>query len=145
MQDDLTDAVKWAADSGLADAKRVCIVGGSYGGYAAFRGAQRDGAVYRCAVSFAGVSDMPAMLRYDGSFLNGGRNKDYLRDQAPDLKAVSPIYGAAQFSMPILIMHGKKDTVVPVKQSRDMAAKLKAAGKPYVYIEQPLGDHHFSR
>ncbi|PMX85205.1 S9 family peptidase, partial [Pseudomonas sp. GW460-C3] len=57
MQDDLTDAVKWAADSGLADAKRVCIVGGSYGGYAAFRGAQRDGAVYRCAISFAGVSD----------------------------------------------------------------------------------------
>lgn len=145
MQDDLTDAVKWAADSGLADAKRVCIVGGSYGGYAAFRGAQRDGAVYRCAVSFAGVSDMPAMLRYDGAFLNGGRNKDYLRDQAPDLKAVSPLYGAAQFSMPILIMHGKKDTVVPVKQSRDMAAKLKAAGKPYLYIEQPLGDHHFTR
>ncbi|MFA6123728.1 MAG: S9 family peptidase [Sphingomonas sp.] len=145
MQDDLTDAVKWAADSGIADAKRVCIIGGSYGGYAAFRAAQRDGAVYRCAVSYAGVSDMPAMLRYDGAFLNGGRSKDYLRDQAPDLKGVSPIYGAAQFSMPILIMHGKKDTVVPVKQSREMAAKLKAAGKPYVYIEQPLGDHHFTR
>uniref|UniRef100_UPI0035C9F4C4 alpha/beta hydrolase family protein n=1 Tax=uncultured Sphingomonas sp. TaxID=158754 RepID=UPI0035C9F4C4 len=145
MQDDLTDAVKWAADSGLADAKRVCIVGGSYGGYAAFRAAQRDAGVYRCAVSYAGVADMPAMLRYDGAFLNGGRSKDYFRAQAPDLKGVSPVYGAAQFSIPILILHGKKDTVVPVAQSRNMVGKLKAAGKPYRYVEQPLGDHHFSR
>ena len=145
MQDDLTDAVRWATGSGLADAKRVCIVGGSYGGYAAFRAAQRDTGVYRCAVSFAGVADMPAMLRYDGAFLNGGRTKDYFREQAPDLKGVSPIYGAAQFSIPILILHGKKDTVVPVKQSRDMAAKLKAAGKLYRYVEQPTGDHHFTQ
>ncbi|MEG3176392.1 prolyl oligopeptidase family serine peptidase [Sphingomonas sp. RB3P16] len=145
MQDDLTDAVKWAADSGLVDAKRVCIVGGSYGGYAAFRAAARDAAVYRCAVSYAGVADMPAMLRYDGAFLNGGRAKDYFRDQAPDLKGVSPVYDAVHFAMPILILHGKKDTVVPVAQSRSMVARLKAAGKPYRYVEQPLGDHHFSR
>ena len=79
MQDDLIDAVKWAAGQGIADPKRVCIVGASYGGYAALRAAQRDHGVYRCAVSYAGVSDMTAMLRYDGSFLNGGRSKDYLR------------------------------------------------------------------
>lgn len=145
MQDDLIDAVKWAADNGLADPKRVCIVGGSYGGYAAFRAAQRDGGVYRCAVSYAGVTDMPAIVRYDSAFLNGGRSKDYDRAMAPDLKGVSPINGAEQFSIPVLIMHGKKDTVVPVAQSRTMAARLKAAGKPYRYIEQPLGDHHFTR
>ena len=145
MQDDLVDAVGWAAKQGIADPKRVCIVGASYGGYAAFRAAQRDKGVYRCAVSFAGVSDMTAMLRYDGSFLNGGRNKDYLRKQAPDLKAVSPINFAADFSTPILIMHGKADQVVPVKQSREMVEKLKAAGATYRYVEQPLGDHHFTR
>ncbi|MGN6817842.1 MAG: alpha/beta hydrolase family protein [Sphingomonas sp.] len=145
MQDDLVDAVAWAAKQGIADPKRVCIVGGSYGGYAAFRAAQRDKGVYRCAVSFAGVSDMSAMLRYDGSFLNGGRNKDYLRAQAPDLKAVSPINFATDFSTPILIMHGKADQVVPVKQSREMVEKLKAAGATYRYVEQPLGDHHFTR
>jgi dipeptidyl aminopeptidase/acylaminoacyl peptidase len=144
MQDDLTDAVKWAAAEGIADAKRVCIVGGSYGGYAAFRAAQRDKGVYRCAVSYAGVSDMSAMVRYDSSFLNGGRSKDWLRLQAPDLKGVSPINYAADFSIPILIMHGKADKVVPVKQSREMVEKLKAAGKPYRYVEQPKGDHHFS-
>jgi acetyl esterase/lipase len=145
MQDDLTDAVKWAAESGLADARRVCIVGASYGGYAALRAAQRDTGVYRCAVSYAGVSDMPAMLRYDGRFLNGNRSKDYIRAQAPDLKAVSPINHAADFSIPLLMMHGKADTVVPVDQSRDMASKLKAAGKPFRYVEQPQADHHFSR
>lgn len=145
MQDDLVDAVAWAAKQGIADPKRVCIVGGSYGGYAAFRAAERDKGVYRCAVSFAGVSDMTAMLRYDGAFLNGGRSKDYLRKQAPDLKAVSPINFAADFSTPILIMHGKADQVVPVKQSREMVERLKAAGAVYRYVEQPLGDHHLSR
>lgn len=145
MQDDLTDAVKWASDTGLADAKRVCIVGGSYGGYAALRAAQRDKGVYRCAVSFAGVSDMPAMLRYDGRFLNGNRTKDYFRAQAPDLKNVSPINFAADFSIPLLMVHGKADNVVQVGQSRDMASKLKDAGKPFRYVEQPKGDHHFSR
>ncbi len=145
MQDDLTDAVRWASDSGLADGKRVCIVGGSYGGYAALRAAQRDTGIYRCAVSFAGVSDMPAMLRYDGAFLNGGRSKDYLRAQAPDLKSVSPINFADKFSIPLLLVHGKRDTVVPIAQSRTMAQKLTAAGKPVRYVEQPEGDHHFSR
>jgi dipeptidyl aminopeptidase/acylaminoacyl peptidase len=145
MQDDLTDAVKWAAAQGIADAGRVCIVGASYGGYAALRAAQRDKGVYRCAVSFAGVADMPGMLRYDGSFLNGGRSKDYLREQAPDLKSVSPLAFAADFSIPVLLMHGKADMTVPVKQSRQMADRLKAAGKDYRYVEQPLGDHHFSR
>ena len=145
MQDDLTDAVKWATGQGIADAGRVCIVGASYGGYAALRAAQRDHGVYRCAVSFAGVADMQGMLRYDGSFLNSGRGTDWLRKQAPDLKGVSPINFAADFSIPLLLMHGKADTRVPVKQSRQMADRLKAAGKDYRYVEQPLGDHHLSR
>ncbi|GAA0327743.1 S9 family peptidase [Sphingomonas oligophenolica] len=144
MQDDLIDAVKWAAAQGIADDKRVCIVGGSYGGYAALRAAQRDKGVYRCAVSYAGVSDMTGILHYDSGFLNGGRTKDYWRSQADDLKAVSPINFAADFSIPVLLMHGKVDKRVPVKQSREMAERLKAAGKTYRYVEQPTGDHHFS-
>ncbi len=145
MQDDLLDAVAWAAKQGIADPKRVCIVGASYGGYAAFRAAQRDKGVYRCAVSYAGVSDLTAMIRYNSSFLNSGRSSDWLRKQAPDLKAVSPINFAADFSTPILIMHGKADQTVPVKQSREMVEKLKAAGATYRYVEQPEGDHHFTR
>jgi dienelactone hydrolase len=149
MQDDLNDAVDWAVQQGLADPKRVCMVGASYGGYAAMRAAQRNGAKYRCAISYAGVSDLAAMMRYDGRFLNHGGRKDWMKEQAPDFAAVSPIGFAGQFSTPILLMHGKKDRRVPVTQSREMAEKLKAAGKvagqDYIYVEQPLADHFFSR
>lgn len=145
MQDDLNDAVDWAVKEGIADAKRVCMMGSSYGGYAAMRAAQRDGSRYRCAISYAGVSDLGAMTRYDRRFLNSGTRKDWLKEQAPDFAAVSPINFAAQFSTPILLVHGRKDRRVPVTQSRDMADKLKAAGRSYVYVEQPQADHHFSR
>jgi dipeptidyl aminopeptidase/acylaminoacyl peptidase len=96
-------------------------------------------------VSYAGVSDLSAMVRYNSAFLNSGRSKDWLRAQAPDLKAVSPINFASDFSIPILIMHGKADQTVPVKQSREMVERLKAVKAAYRYVEQPLGDHHFTR
>jgi dipeptidyl aminopeptidase/acylaminoacyl peptidase len=72
-----------------------------------------------------------------------------MKEQAPDYRSVSPVNFAAGFSTPILLMHGKVDRRVPVQQSREMAEKLKAAGKvagrDYIYVEQPLGDHFFSR
>lgn len=145
MQDDLNDAVDALAASGTIDPKRVCIVGASYGGYAALRGAQRDGGRYRCAISYAGVSDLNGMIRYDGQFLNANASREGWRQSAPDLKAVSPVNFAADFSTPVLIMHGKKDLRVPLSQSRRMVDRLKAAGKAVDYVEQPLGDHHFSR
>ena len=145
MQDDLNDALAFLARESIADPKRAAMVGGSYGGYAAMRAAQRDGALYRCAVSFAGVSDLQALLRYDSRFLNTGRGIDWLRKQAPDLRAVSPINFPGQFSIPVLLVHGKKDQRVPVKQSRELAEKLGKAGKKVRYVEQPLGDHHASR
>jgi dipeptidyl aminopeptidase/acylaminoacyl peptidase len=145
MQDDLNDAVDALAAAGTIDPKRVCIVGASYGGYAALRGAQRDGGRYRCAISYAGVSDLNGMIRYDGQFLNANASREGWRQSAPDLKAVSPVNYAADFSTPVLIMHGKKDLRVPLSQSRRMVDRLKAAGKAVDYVEQPLGDHHFSR
>lgn len=145
MQDDLNDALAFLAREGIADPKRAAMVGASYGGYAAMRAAQRDGALYRCAASFAGVSDMKALLRYDSRFLNSGRGVDWLRKQAPNLRDVSPINHPEQFSIPILLVHGRKDRRVPVRQSRELADKLRKAGKSVHYVEQPEGDHHFSR
>lgn len=145
MQDDVNDALAWLVKEGIGDPKRACIVGGSYGGYCAMRAAQRDGSLYRCAVSYAGVSDLDALRRYDSEFLNSGPGSDWLRSQAPDLKSVSPINFPEQFSTPILLVHGKVDQRVPVKQSRELADRLKKAGKQVVYVEQPLGDHFFSR
>ena len=145
MQDDLNDVVDQLASQGTVDPKRVCIAGASYGGYAALRGAQRDGNRYRCAISYAGVSDLNGMIRYDGRFLNANSSRAGWKQSAPDLKAVSPVNLAAEFSTPVLIMHGKKDLRVPVAQSRRMVERLQQAGKSVEYVEQPLGDHHFSR
>jgi pimeloyl-ACP methyl ester carboxylesterase len=116
-----------------------------YGGYAALRAAQRDGARYRCAVSFAGVADLNAMLRYDRRFLYGVTRSESWRKSAPDLQAVSPLAVPGDFSIPVLLVHGKADLRVPVNQSRVMADKLARAGKVVRYVEQPLADHHFSR
>jgi dipeptidyl aminopeptidase/acylaminoacyl peptidase len=144
MQDDLLDAITYMTSQGIADPKRVCIVGASYGGYAAMRGAQRDGAHYRCAVAYAGLSDLGAMLRYDRNLFGKGM-VDFWKKQAPDFAAVSPRFHASEFGTPILIAHGVEDKRVPVKQSRMLVAELQKAGKPYEYLEQKLGDHHFTR
>ncbi|KAI1690543.1 prolyl oligopeptidase family domain-containing protein [Ditylenchus destructor] len=129
MQDDLNDAVTALADLGLADPTRVCMVGASYGGYAAMRAAQRDGTKYRSLT---------------GS-LYGKARSGWLRTQAPDLKSVSPVNYPEQVSIPLLLVHGEQDDVVPIIHSRTMAQKLKSAGKDVTYIVQPEADHHFSR
>lgn len=145
MQDDLNDAVRELARLGIADPKRVCMVGASYGGYAAFRAAQRDGALYRCAISYAGVSDLNRMVSDDSAYLYAHERRKWVKKQAPDLSGVSPLNFPGQFSIPMLIVHGALDRVVRVSHSKDMAAKLQGAGKDVTYIEQPEGDHHFSR
>lgn len=145
MQDDLIDAIAWASAQGIADPKRVCIVGGSYGGYAAMRGAQRDGSHYRCAISYAGVSDLKAMMSYDRQFLIGTDPKEYWKKRTADFAGVSPRFHPADFTIPIFIAHGVKDKRVPIKQSRTMVVALQKAGKTVTYLEQKEGDHHFSR
>ncbi|HEX8413015.1 MAG TPA: prolyl oligopeptidase family serine peptidase [Sphingomicrobium sp.] len=65
--------------------------------------------------------------------------------QAPDLKGVSPINFVKEFSIPIPVVHGKKDRVVPVVQSRELVQRLRGARKDVTYLEQPTADHHFTR
>jgi dipeptidyl aminopeptidase/acylaminoacyl peptidase len=149
MQDDLNDAVTYLASRGIADASRVCMVGWSYGGYAASRAAQRDGDKYRCAVSGAGVHDLPAMVRYDRNYLGEYGAKQALGAAGENLRAISPSLNAADFSAPILIVHGAKDARVPVAQSRDLVSRLKSAGKiegkDFRYVEQSLNTHNLLR
>jgi dipeptidyl aminopeptidase/acylaminoacyl peptidase len=151
MQTDLSDGVRDLARQGVIDPKRVCIVGGSYGGYAALAGASLEHGVYRCAVSVAGVSDLRSQIL--DSRRKGGR--DALRYwqrfigakdlQDPVLDAVSPVAHAAAADIPILLIHGRDDTVVTIWQSRKMADALRAAGKPVEFIELKGEDHWLSR
>ncbi|RAK65549.1 alpha/beta hydrolase family protein [Phenylobacterium kunshanense] len=147
MQTDLSDGVRHLIGQGVVDPKRVCIVGASYGGYAALAGAALDRGIYRCAVSVAGVSDLRRMVDDEGKaaqrYWKRFMGVTSLND--PALAEVSPALQASKIDIPILIIHGRDDTVVPLEQSQIMADALKKAGKPYELIVQKGEDHWLSR
>jgi dipeptidyl aminopeptidase/acylaminoacyl peptidase len=150
MQDDLTDAAQYAIDQGIADPERICIVGGSYGGYAALMGVVKTPQLFRCAVSFAGVSDLRALLkekrRFLGYELGSERQLGAWWSDRDRLKATSPVNHADKIRTPLLIVHGAEDRTVSVEQSRAMVDALKDAGFTRMqYVELPDGDHHLSR
>jgi len=146
MQSDLSDGVKALVAKGLVDPKRVCIVGISYGGYAALAGAIFDKGIYNCAVDISGVSDVTAWLELQRSYLSEvdsvGYNylKRYLGNA--DTRKISPINYAGQASIPIMIAHGRDDSRVPFKQSETMVAALKSAGKDVTFLALTHTDHN---
>lgn len=147
MQTDLSDGVRHLAGEGIIDPKRVCITGASYGGYAALAGAAFDKGVYRCAASVAGPADLRklvifsrnqssvAALRYWTRFMGAEDLGD------PALQAISPSEHVDKIDIPVLLVHGKDDTVVPLAQSDLMAEALKRAGKPVELVVMPGEDH----
>lgn len=145
MQDDLNDAVAYLAREGIADASRVCMFGWSYGGYASSRAAQRDPDRYRCAISGAGVHDIPDMVAYDRDYL-GRYGSQYIGSAATRLADVSPARHVNGRWAPILIVHGARDDRVPVAQSRELVSRLRNSGKvegrDFVYVEQPRNTHN---
>ena len=145
MQDDLNDAVTALAAKGLVDPKRACMIGWSYGGYAAARAAQRDPDKWRCAVAGAGVYDLPDMRDYDREYL-GKFGSNYLTAGANDLISVSPARNAKDKWAPILIVHGVRDPRVPINQARTLVGRLRGSGKTegrdFAYIEQPRNGHY---
>ena len=148
MQDDLTDGVAWAVKEGYADPKRVCIVGASYGGYAALMGVAKTPDLYRCAVSFAGVTDLYELGR-DNDIYDGGKEIFEAQIGSIDteqerLKATSPRYLAKQIKVPVLLVHGTQDRSVKYYQAELMDKALTEAGKPHKFITQVRGDHHLS-
>ena len=145
MQDDLTDGVKWLVSQGTVDARRVCIMGASYGGYAAMWGLIKDPDLYRCGISFAGVSDLPALFRYDNGFAFYTGWKQDIAGRDKQGENVSPINHVDAFKAPLLLVHGRKDRRVPPAQSEKLAAKMQKAGKAVTLVMQPEGDHFFSR
>ena len=149
MQSDITEGVQQLIADGIADPDRICIVGASYGGYAALAGATLTPDLYACAVSVNGISNLPGMLGAEArdSELAGDywevRIGSRFRD-AGALNAVSPAKIAAQAGPPIMLIASKDDVVVPIGQSRQMRSALKAAGKPHEYVELDGEDHWLS-
>ncbi|MBC2608091.1 alpha/beta hydrolase family protein [Pelagicoccus albus] len=155
MQDDLSDAVEVLTEKGLVDEGRVAIVGASYGGYAALAGAAFTPDLYRCAVSINGVSDLPRIID-DARFLSAGARDGWRIDNwqnsmigdkgdKKDLERVSPVRFADKVEIPVLLIHGKDDTVVPFDQAKAMNKALKREGKTVELVKLSKEDHHLTR
>ncbi|MDB6061373.1 MAG: prolyl oligopeptidase family protein [Verrucomicrobiaceae bacterium] len=150
MQSDISDGVAALAREGVVDSTRACIVGASYGGYAALAGVTVQQGLYRCAVSVAGLADIELWLRRVPEKHKMGDQRywlNYMGTQNPSdkaLDAISPVLLAHKADAPVLLIHGKDDTVVLIEQSQAMESALKAAGKPVELITLQGEDHWLS-
>jgi dipeptidyl aminopeptidase/acylaminoacyl peptidase len=143
--DDVVDGAQWAIQQGITERGRVCIVGWSFGGYLALVGAQRDPGLFHCAVDIAGVSDLRMLIDEGHQWMAGAEiRKKQLGTDSEKLKRDSPRLHAADFTVPLLMLHGKRDYQVPFEQSDTLDAALTRAGKPHRFVVVANADHPFS-
>ncbi|MEZ5565396.1 MAG: prolyl oligopeptidase family serine peptidase [Gammaproteobacteria bacterium] len=154
MLSDIADGLAALVAEDIVDPQRACIVGASYGGYAALAGVTLQQGLYRCAVSVAGPADMPAFLSWirRGSGTSSERLRFFLEaigvgdtGNIGDTNRISPSELASRADAPILLIHGVDDTVVPIAQSITMEKALLDANKPCEFIRMKGADHWLSR
>ena len=152
MQTDLSDGVAALSAQGTIDPTRVCIVGASYGGYAALAGVTLQSGIYRCAVADAGISDLQAFLSWVHDKTNNPlADRYFLRllgvqnASDPKLSEISPIKHLPKQPVPILLIHGRDDTVVPFSQSEAFQAAMRQQHLPVTLVELQQEDHWLSR
>ena len=151
MQDDVSDGVKWAIDQGVADPKRICIYGASYGGYATLMGLAKTPELYRCGINYVGVSDVNLfltatwtdyaqsdMIKYSVKEMVGDASKD-----AERLKANSPVELAARIKAPLLMAYGASDERVPIEHGTRMRAALERNGQKPIWMVAEGEGHGF--
>lgn len=142
MQDDLTDAVEFLVAKGYADPERICIVGGSYGGYAALMGAIKTPDLFKCAVSLNGVTNLVDLIKYDMKEIVDEDDWDeflFSRIGHPEqdremLEANSPALNADKITIPVMIVAGTADNRVPYKQAKQMVKALKRAKVEFEFL-----------
>ncbi|GAA5080279.1 alpha/beta hydrolase family protein [Lysobacter panacisoli] len=131
MMDDIADGVRWAIDNGRADASRICTYGASFGGYAALMNPIRYPELYRCAVGYVGVYDLPLMKKV-GDPQRGRGNRNYLDRALGTDEAVmianSPARNATKIKVPVMLVQGSADTRVPMDQFDAMVTGFRKAG-----------------
>lgn len=142
---DITDGARWAVASGIADPRRMCIVGWSFGGYAALLGAVRNSDLYRCSVSIAGVSDLNLLLDDARNFTSYRFAREQIGVNKDKLRQDSPLQHIDTIDIPVLLLHGDKDYQVDVDHSRKMASALKRAKKPHRAVFIDKATHQLDR
>ena len=144
------DGISELVQQGVADPRRVCIVGVGYGGYAALAGAAFFPGTYACAVSINGIADLPSLLGHEMNvFGETASNHVALAvwdasvgsRSDPKLLAESPVHAAQAVAASVLLIHGDEDTVVPVEQSLEMSRALEKAGKRVTFMKLDGSDH----
>lgn len=139
MQDDVTDATRWMIDQGYADPNRICIVGYSYGGYAALMGAIKEPELYQCAASGNGVANIPALKKF---FISLGFIDSTVGLEGHKNKEVSPHHQSDRINIPILFLASKDDGRVPYQQSEKMHKKLLSLDKDSTFMLMEDGGHN---
>jgi dipeptidyl aminopeptidase/acylaminoacyl peptidase len=148
MQDDVTDGVKFAVAQGVADSKRVCIYGGSYGGYCALAGLAFTPDLYACGVDYVGVSNLFTFMKTIPPYWKPMLEMFYEMVGNPEtdealLAEASPALHAANIRVPLLIAQGAQDPRVNVDESNQMVAALKKHGIPVEYLVKEDEGHGF--
>ncbi|MGH8045481.1 MAG: alpha/beta hydrolase family protein, partial [Stenotrophomonas sp.] len=145
MQDDVTDATRWAIAQGIADEKRICIYGASYGAYAAMMGTVREPGLYQCAAGYVGVYDLPMMYQR-GDIQDERSGVNYLLNwmgPAEELGVHSPVNLAAQVKVPVFLAAGGEDKRAPIEHTKKMEAALRRAGTPVESLYYKTEGHGF--
>ncbi|MGA7965402.1 MAG: S9 family peptidase, partial [Gammaproteobacteria bacterium] len=147
MQNDVADGVHWAINQGIANPKRICIYGGSYGGYSALMSAERFPDLYRCAIGYSGVYDLFVLKTRKGDIDRSAYGRRYLHEvlgsSDAKLKKFSPVYQVGSLKVPVLLMHGGQDVRAPVKGYDEMVAAIKKHGTPLKTLYFPREGHGF--
>jgi dipeptidyl aminopeptidase/acylaminoacyl peptidase len=148
MQDDLADALAWSVKHQGVDAERVCIMGTSYGGYAALMGPVTHPGLYRCAISYAGVTDLSLMFEADGTDVSQQHRRfSYPRligDPKADaemLRRHSPLHRVAEIKVPVLLAQGQLDRRVTRQHAETFVSAARRAGVEVEQVEYPLEAH----
>ncbi|WP_394129213.1 alpha/beta hydrolase family protein [Shewanella maritima] len=144
MQNDVEDGTRWMIEQGIADPKRICVVGASYGGYAALMEVATNRDLYQCAVSVAGVTDVEYLVKSHRSYTGYEIVKKQIGDDYDALYERSPVSRAKDINVPVLLIHGEKDRVVRLSHSEDMFDELEDHDKQVEFIELEGGDHYLS-
>ena len=149
MQTDISDGLAELARQGIVDPQRACIMGASYGGYAALAGVTLQQGLYRCAVSVAGIGDIGTMyatdVRESGNTATMVNSLNSILGKYRNFDNISPINFASRADAPVLLIHGKDDTVVNYSQSKDMEKALRKAGKVVELVTLNGEDHWLSK
>lgn len=145
MQDDIEDGARKLIAEGISDARSICILGASYGGYAALMGAVKTPDLYRCAVSVAGVSNVFDLVKDNRAFWRSYNVVDeQIGNDNKRLRAISPVNHADKIKIPVLLIHGDNDRQVDIKHSEQMRDALQKAGKQVTFLELVNEDHYLS-